>query len=390
MKTAAMVRSFPALFSLVVLLVISAGLFAQPNKPLPNVKGSVFAVEVVDYRTADPKTCVWAKTQEFPLGIPLMGGNENLNTNKHYAALGKRGFIVVRMEKPFTNGSGADIRVYATPDPMYGSFSVSVSADGGEWIEVIKMAGTDNNITWYASIELEELSGVFLYIRVASDGTSANDCSPYILGVEALHPVKTEGAPVSQPTHPSSPTAPPLTTTPSPTTAPSPSTTLLSADVVQLDSYRLRMVPLIQCASPQGRPNTSILISKDGAKNWVVIPSVLLDSGADLSMFPKPVADALGIDISKCPSRTLSGVGGTTTAYFSEVYIAIVHFGGVEADVDGYILSSGGKPFVFKVAATFSTDEANADNYILGREDVFDYLSLSFQGDTATVTVSGR
>jgi formylglycine-generating enzyme required for sulfatase activity len=60
--------------------------------------------------------------------------------------------------------------------------------------------------------------------------------------------------------------------------------------------------------------------------------------------------------------------------------------GGIETDVDGYILAAGGEPLLIKALVAFSADEANADTFLLGRRDVFDALTLSFQGDTATVT----
>jgi formylglycine-generating enzyme required for sulfatase activity len=61
-------------------------------------------------------------------------------------------------------------------------------------------------------------------------------------------------------------------------------------------------------------------------------------------------------------------------------------WGGIETDVDGYILASGGEPLLINALVAFSADEANADTFLLGRRDVFDALSLSSQGDTATVT----
>jgi WD40 repeat protein len=255
-------------------------------------------------------------------------------------------------------------------------WSVVFSADG----EVLASASSDQTVkVWNV------LTGTAIYTLTGqSDGVNSIAFSPdeKLLASSSGRRVKLWDITSVLPGG-SQPSSPSGAATPSPTTS-------LPADVVQLGNYRLRMVPLIKCASAQGRPYTSILISTDGEKDWTIIPDVLLDSGADMSMFPAPVADALGIDLSACQAMTFSGVGGTTTAYLSEVYIAVVHFGGAEADVDGYILSSGGEPFVFKAAATFTSDAANADTYLLGREDVFDYLSLSFQGDTATVTVSER
>ena len=122
----------------------------------------------------------------------------------------------------------------------------------------------------------------------------------------------------------------------------------------------------------------------------MMLPDVLLDSGADVSVFPTWVAEALGIDLSKCEQGTASGVGGTTTTYTVEIYIAVVHMGGIEADVDGYILASAGEPLLIKARVAFTPDEANAETYLLGRRDIFDALTLTFEGDTATVMPTGQ
>jgi hypothetical protein len=98
-------------------------------------------------------------------------------------------------------------------------------------------------------------------------------------------------------------------------------------DVVRFGQYDLRETSLLKCASARGRPHTSILLSRDSA-SWIMLPDVLLDSGADTSFFPAWVADELGIDLSQCPQGTSSGVGGTTTTYYAEVWIALVHMGG--------------------------------------------------------------
>jgi formylglycine-generating enzyme required for sulfatase activity len=156
-------------------------------------------------------------------------------------------------------------------------------------------------------------------------------------------------------------------------------------DVVRFGDYDLRETSVLKCASARGRPYTSILLSQD-SESWMMLPDVLLDSGADISFFPAWVAEELGIDLSQCPQGTSSGVGGTTTTWSAEVYIALVHMGGIETDVDGYILAAGGEPLLIKALVAFSADEANADTFLLGRRDVFDALTLSFQGDTAAVT----
>jgi hypothetical protein len=162
-----------------------------------------------------------------------------------------------------------------------------------------------------------------------------------------------------------------------------------SGGSIRFGDYDLREVPLLHCASARGRPYTSILLSQDG-ESWMMLPDVLLDSGADISVFPTWVAEALGIDLSECEQGIASGVGGTTTTYTVEIYIAVVHMGGIEADVDGYILASAGEPLLIKARVAFTPDEANAETYLLGRRDIFDALTLTFEGDTATVMPTGQ
>jgi hypothetical protein len=163
---------------------------------------------------------------------------------------------------------------------------------------------------------------------------------------------------------------------------------LTATDVVRFGEYLLRQTSFIRCASAQGRPYTSLLVSSDG-EGWIMLPDVLLDSGADHSFFPGWVAEALGIDLSQCPQGTPSGVGGTTTAYYAEIYIGVIHMGGIDPDVHGYILSSDGEPLLIKAFVAFSKNEANADTYLLGRRDVFSAITLTFEANTAIVTPAG-
>jgi hypothetical protein len=159
----------------------------------------------------------------------------------------------------------------------------------------------------------------------------------------------------------------------------------LPADVFRLGDYLLREVSLLQCVSLYDRPYTAIIVATAASDKVVALPSVVIDTGADNSFFPVWVAEALGIDLSRCKQGVSIGVGGTTPTYVAEVYIAIIQMGGIEADVQGYILALNGEPLFIKTEASFSTAEANADLYLLGRADVFDALTITFKGDTATL-----
>lgn len=43
---------------------------------------------------------------------------------------------------------------------------------------------------------------------------------------------------------------------------------------------------------------------------------VLVDSGADMCLFHAEVAEALGIDLKKCKTNIVTGVGGKSSQYF--------------------------------------------------------------------------
>lgn len=160
------------------------------------------------------------------------------------------------------------------------------------------------------------------------------------------------------------------------------------SNTVTLGDYVLRFADVIKCVSVEHRPYTSILVGNREGTRWVGLPNVLVDSGADTSLFPASVAQALGIDLDSCERKTFTSPGGgTTVAYLATVQIGITHLGGIELDVDGYILASKGSPYLFAAQVAFSPDEANKSTYLLGREDVFDHLGLSFAGDTVTIRV---
>lgn len=52
---------------------------------------------------------------------------------------------------------------------------------------------------------------------------------------------------------------------------------------------------------------------------------ILIDSGADLSMIPKRIAQSLGIDFESCPKGVTGGVGGKTNVVMSAISIRFGH-----------------------------------------------------------------
>ena len=69
---------------------------------------------------------------------------------------------------------------------------------------------------------------------------------------------------------------------------------------------------------------------------------VLVDSGADMSLFHSEVADALGIDLTKGKKGLVTGVGGKSSEYF--LHKVLVEVGGWEHGMEiGFIPTIGGR-----------------------------------------------
>ncbi|MBI2631062.1 retropepsin-like domain-containing protein [Candidatus Nomurabacteria bacterium] len=69
---------------------------------------------------------------------------------------------------------------------------------------------------------------------------------------------------------------------------------------------------------------------------------VLVDSGADMSLFHSEVAEALGIDLSKCKKGLITGVGGKSSEYF--LHKVSVEVGGWDHDMEiGFLPTIAGR-----------------------------------------------
>jgi hypothetical protein len=166
---------------------------------------------------------------------------------------------------------------------------------------------------------------------------------------------------------------------------PSSSPPSLPTGTVKYGGYTLRLVEAIKCASVEERPYTSIVIGAVGTEQLIHQPQVLVDSGADVSMFPAWVATALGIDLSNSKEVTLGGIGGgKVVGRLAQVRIGITHLGGIETDVDGYILGRKGEPYLPTITVAFVE---GGEEFILGRMDAFDLFGLDFTSDTVTIRV---
>jgi predicted aspartyl protease len=63
------------------------------------------------------------------------------------------------------------------------------------------------------------------------------------------------------------------------------------------------------------RPYAEIHVFSIKRNSWIPV-EVIVDTGADYTMFPKRYADLLGIDLNtECVSKTTLGIGGSETVY---------------------------------------------------------------------------
>lgn len=126
-----------------------------------------------------------------PDGIALAVAEGRL-ANRDAVCLGRRGFLIARMSVPFANGAGADLLIYEWGVQQGGTddgFSVSVSENGHAWVLIAETIHNDPGQS-YASVDLGNLQGDYLFVRIASAGLPGQDFveGPEILGIQAMHP----------------------------------------------------------------------------------------------------------------------------------------------------------------------------------------------------------
>ena len=141
--------------------------------PFKLLTGSNFAVYAVGVSHSDPSRAV---------GPP----------DVKYVSLGRTaGYIVATMGAPFTNGPGADIRVYEVGDMQGGGdeeFDVFISIGSSKWLQVADHVKNDSGAI-FASIDISPYSGEYRYIKIVNQSSSGGATpGADIDAIEILYP----------------------------------------------------------------------------------------------------------------------------------------------------------------------------------------------------------
>jgi len=172
-------RSHLSKFSVAVLILFTflivvgnGSCLANGFNPFKLVHPS-FAISVVGVSHSDPSRAV---------GPP----------DVKYVSLGRTaGYIVATMGAPFTNGPGADIRVYEVGNLQGGGdeeFDVFISANSSTWIQVADNVKNDSGGI-FASIDISPYSGEYRYIKIVNRSSSGGSTpGADIDAIEILHP----------------------------------------------------------------------------------------------------------------------------------------------------------------------------------------------------------
>jgi len=95
-------------------------------------------------------------------------------------------------------------------------------------------------------------------------------------------------------------------------------------------------------------------------KKWADIYAIL-DSEASISLFPRELGEKIGLDIEKGIKDELGGIGNGMIVYKHKINLKI-------------------RDKIFKIEAAFSK-ERFFDINIIGREDVFNKMNITFARD---------
>jgi hypothetical protein len=106
-----------------------------------------------------------------------------------------------------------------------------------------------------------------------------------------------------------------------------------------------------------GQPRITVLLEKEGS---IVPVRAVLDSGAEVSLFDRTVADDLGITIEDGIPLSISGVGGHTLAYAHLLTMTV---------------TDGTQTVTFPCRVLFKEE---VHRNLIGREDFFDMFRVTF------------
>jgi len=116
--------------------------------------------------------------------------------------------------------------------------------------------------------------------------------------------------------------------------------------------------PLSEKPTKFGRiPDSKVPVALHTIRGPVLL-NFLLDTGADFTMLPKHLASEMGIDLARCPTDRSFGIEGK----------------GMKTYLSAILISIG--PHRFTVRCLFA--EREDVPYILGRADLFDRFSITF------------
>jgi hypothetical protein len=180
----------------------------------------------------------------------------------------------------------------------------------------------------------------------------------------------------------------PVTISPPPPLSSAAMPSATKENTFQFGNFVLQISALAKCAYFQERPYTSVVLRKVGRQKWFMVPEVVVDTGADLCVFPFSIAEALGIDFRDCSEMTSTGVAGVRVKnYGCEIEMGIVNLGSSEEAVDGYILGCGDTPLLFTAFVAFSPVETVPG--LLGRRDILKNIELLFGSMIVTLRAIG-
>jgi len=106
----------------------------------------------------------------------------------------------------------------------------------------------------------------------------------------------------------------------------------------------------------------------DHNEKWIKT-KVLLDSGADISLFTRELGEEIGLDIESVKPKKLGGIGNGIYVHIHKVKLKI---------------SKDSKEIIFRISAGFANDR-NWDLNIIGRKDIFNNMTVCFKKDKEVI-----